>query len=144
MVRSVCLLLALFLAGCGSSSRTSPVTGVVLLDGKPLAGASIQFVPQGKGRDATGETDQNGQFVMSTFQPRDGMLAGEYKVVIAPPTGAADTTQHATAEDAMAAASKAKPAAKSAFPEKYKRADQTPLTQTVPVQGSLKFELSSK
>jgi hypothetical protein len=81
---------------------------------------------------------------MSTFTPRDGMLPGEYKVVISPPIGVADQTQHATAEDAMAAASKAKPATKSAFPEKYRRADQTPLTQVVPAQGSLKLELSSK
>jgi hypothetical protein len=44
----------------------------------------------------------------------------------------------------MAAAAKSHPAAKSTFPAKYTRADQTPLTQTVPVQGSLKFELSSK
>ena len=143
MIRTGCLMLALMLAGCGGS-RTSPVEGVVLLDGKPLAGASIQFVPQGKGRDATGETDQKGQFAMSTFKPRDGMLPGEYKVVISPPRGAADTAQYASADDAMAAASKAKPAAKTAFPEKYSRADQTPLIQAVPVQGSLKFELSSK
>ena len=81
---------------------------------------------------------------MSTFQPRDGMVAGEYKVVISPPMGTADTTQYASAEEAMAAAAKPKPAAKPAFPEKYARADQTPLTQKVPVEGNLKFELSSK
>jgi len=144
MIRTGCLMLALCLAGCGGSQKTTPVSGVVLLDGKPLAGASIKFEPQGKGRDATGETDQNGQFTMSTFQPRDGMVAGEYKVVISPPLGTADTTRHASAEEAMAAASKTKPAMKPAFPEKYARADQTPLTQAVPVQGSLKFELRSK
>ena len=143
MIRIPCLLLVLLLAGCGKSS-TSPVEGVVSLDGKPLAGASIQFVPQGTGRDATGETDQNGQFVMSTFSPRDGVMAGEYKVVISPPIGTADTAQYGSSDDAMAAASKSKPAAKPAFPEKYTRADQTPLKQTVPVQGSVKFELTSK
>src|SRR5262245_56563198 len=115
MFRTTILLFALTLLGCGGASM-SPVAGVVLLDGKPLAGASIQFVPQGKGRDATGQTDQNGQFTMSTVQPRDGMLAGEYKVVISPPMGVADTTQYGSADDAMSAASKTKPAAKSAFP----------------------------
>src|SRR5437879_5545336 len=87
----VCVLVTL--AGCGAQ-RTTPVEGVVLLDGKPLAGASIQFVPQEKGRDATGETDKNGHFVMSTFQPRDGVLPGNYKVVISPPVGSADPTQY--------------------------------------------------
>jgi hypothetical protein len=116
----------------------------VLLDGKPVSGASIQFVPQEQGRDATGTTDQNGEFVMSTFQPRDGVVAGEYKVVISPPVGTADTATYGSADDAMSAASKAKPAAKSAFPVKYTRADQTPLTQAVPVSVRVKFELSSK
>ena len=137
------LLLVVAIAGC-STQKTTPVEGVVLLDGKPVAFASIQFVPQGTGRDATGETDKSGQFVMSTFQPRDGMLPGSYKVVISPPTGAADTTKYASAEEAMAAASKqaAKKDAASAFPQKYARADQTPLVQEVPVKGKVKFELT--
>src|SRR4051812_35350491 len=73
------IILVLLLAGCGKA-RTSPVEGEVLLDGKPLAGASIQFVAQGKGHDATGETDLAGRFVMSSFQPKDGALPGSYKV----------------------------------------------------------------
>src|SRR5437773_4139489 len=132
----------LIVVGCGSQ-KTTPVEGVVLLDGKPLAGASIQFVPQGAGRDATGETDKSGQFVMSTFQPRDGMLPGSYKVVISPPTGTADPAQYKSAEEAMAAAGKA-PAKKdssAAFPQKYARPDQTPLVQEVPEKGKLKFAL---
>jgi hypothetical protein len=116
---------------------------MVLLDGKPLAGATVQFVPQGKGRDATGETDKSGQFVMSTLKPRDGVLPGTYKVVISPPTGTADTTQYASAGEAMAAAGKApvKKDSAPAFPQKYARPDQTPLTQEVPVKGKLRFEL---
>jgi hypothetical protein len=138
-----CLVVAVVAAGCGGT-KTSPVEGVVLLDGKPLADASIQFVPQGTGRDATGQTNQNGEFAMSTFQPRDGVLPGTYKIVITPPLGAVDTTQYGSSDDAMAAASKAKKApAGPAFPQKYMRADQTPLTQEVPVQGKLRLELKS-
>jgi hypothetical protein len=145
MIRFCFLTLAVAAAGCGVTSRTSPVSGVVLLDGKPLIGASIHFVAQGTGRDATGETNKNGQFTMSTFEPRDGVVSGTYKVVISPPTGAADTAQYASAEEAMAAASKApaKKPAGPAFPEKYTRPDQTPLTQEVPAKGQLKFELTS-
>src|SRR5262245_24882447 len=89
-----CVALIVALAGCGGG-RTSPVEGVVLLDGQPLAGAAIGFVPQGTGRDATGQTNAKGEFSMSTFEPRDGVVPGEYKVVISPPSGAADTTQYA-------------------------------------------------
>src|SRR5262245_24227687 len=136
------LIYVVLVAGCGSQT-TSPVEGVVLMDGKPVVGASIQFVPQGKGRDATGETDKSGQFVMSTYQPRDGVLPGSYKVVISPPTGTADTARYASAEEAMAATSKqaAKKDATGSFPQKYARADQTPLLQEVPVKGKVKFEL---
>jgi len=145
MNRTLCLVVAIALAGCGGG-RTTPVSGVVLLDGKPVAAAAVQFVAQGKGRDATGETDKSGQFVMSTYQPQDGVLPGSYKVVISPPTGVADTTQYASAESAMAAATKAPPkkdSAAAAFPQKYTRPDQTPLTQEVPVKGPLKIELKS-
>jgi hypothetical protein len=120
------------------------VEGTVFLDGQPLAGASVQFVAQGTGRDATGETGQDGQFAMSTFQPRDGVLPGTYKVVISPPLGTADTATYATADEGMAAAVKrgaSPPSAASSFPQKYTRPDLTPLTQEVPVSGKLRFDL---
>src|SRR5947208_8900535 len=100
----VCMAAMLFV-GCGKA-RTSPVEGTVLLDGKPLAGASIQFIPQGGGKDATGQTDAGGRFAMSTFQPRDGVLHGSYKVVISPPAGSADPVRYASADEAMQAAMK--------------------------------------
>jgi hypothetical protein len=138
------IVFVLLLAGCGKA-RTSPVEGEVLLDGKPLAGASVQFIAQGKGHDATGEADQAGRFAISTFQPKDGALPGTYKVVISPPAGPADTTKYATAEEAMAAAKSPakKDIAAKVFPEKYSRPDQTPLTQEVPVKGKLVFELKN-
>lgn len=138
-------LLVVGLAGCRGGEQTSPVEGDVSLDGKPVAGAAIQFVPQGKGRDATGETDKDGHFVMSTFKPRDGAAPGSYKVVISPPVGPADAATYGTAEEAMSAAAK-QPAKKvtSAFPQKYTRPDQTPLTQDVPVTGKVRLELKSQ
>ncbi len=143
MIRKFCLMAIVVCVGCGKAQRTSPVEGDVLLHGKPLVGAAIQFVPQGTGRDATGETDKNGHFIMSTFEPKDGMVPGSYKVLISPPPGTAATATYATVEEAMAAAAKQvtkTPA--SNFPEKYTRPDQTPLTQDVPVTGKLKFELT--
>lgn len=142
--RILLLLPFILLAGCGPS-RTSPVAGIVLLDGQPLANASIQFIPDGTGRDATGTTNERGEFVMSTFDPRDGVAPGSYKVVISPPVGEVDTTKYESAGDAMSAAARAKPAAKSKFPKKYTLPSETPLTQQVPIgKGPLKFELSSR
>jgi hypothetical protein len=144
MKRTVCLILALAALGCGRSA-TSPVAGVVLLDGKPMADVAVLFVPQsGSGHDATGQTDQNGEFTMSTFKAGDGVIPGEYKVVLSP-LGAVETTQYSSAEEAMEAASKAPPkSSPPPFPQQYTRADQTPLRQTVPVAGKLTIELSKE
>lgn len=140
----VCGCFALGAAGC-RGSRTSPVNGVVLLDGKPLADASVQFISESDGRTATGQTDQEGKFSMSTYEPRDGVLPGSYKVVVSPPMGTPDPAKYSTAEDAMTGASKAaKKSTAPEFPQKYTRADQTPLKQEVPVTGSVTLELSSK
>ena len=145
MIRFAVPLLLVFLTGCGNANTTA-VEGQVLLDGKPFAGASIQFVAQGKGHDATGETDKEGHFIMSTFEPKDGMLPGSYKVVISPPRGVADTTNYGSAADAMSAAAKqpTKTGSANNFPEKFTRPDLTPLTQEVPVQGELKFDLKNQ
>ena len=71
------------LAGCGREATTNPVHGTVTLDGRPLARATVQFLAQDPGgRDALGTTDANGLFRLSTFKPRDGALAGKYKVVV--------------------------------------------------------------
>ena len=55
--RVCCSLLLLLFPGCGPAA-TSPVNGVVLLDGQPLINASVQFVPNGSGRDATATTNE--------------------------------------------------------------------------------------
>jgi len=144
MTRIHCLLFAFVLAGCGGP-RLSPVEGVVLLDGKPLADAAVQFIPQSTGRDATGQTDAAGKFVMSTKNPRDGVHPGAYKVVISPPTGSTDKATYGSADEAMAAATKRsapKPSGPT-FPHNYARADLTPLTQDVPVKGKITFELKN-
>jgi hypothetical protein len=68
-------------AGCGPGRPPLvPVTGQVLMEGKPVAGASVMFV--GDGRPATGVTDAGGRFVLGTWTNGDGVLAGEYVVCV--------------------------------------------------------------
>lgn len=137
------LLVILWATGCGTG--LSPVQGVVLLDGNPLPNASIQFIPQGAGKDATGATDAEGKFTMSTNEPRDGVMAGTYKVVIRPQPVAAAPRQYASADEAMRAEAAAPPPMVPNFPVQYTRVDQTQLTQEVPVKEKpLVYELKSK
>src|SRR5262245_12374499 len=67
--------------GCGQG-KTVKVEGVVTLDGKPLPAATVTFVPDGNGRAASGRTDQDGIFRLTTFRTDDGAVPGEYKVTV--------------------------------------------------------------
>jgi hypothetical protein len=78
------LFLALLAAlpGCGPSRPgTVPVRGTVTLDGQPLAGAAVMFMPPA-GRPAAGVTDQTGQFQLTTFANQDGALLGPHAVTV--------------------------------------------------------------
>lgn len=61
-----------------------PVSGVVTLNAKPVAGAMLQFVPQGttKGNDCFGVTDESGKYSLKQFRGEEGAQVGEYAVVI--------------------------------------------------------------
>lgn len=75
-------LASLLVAGCGGSARpkTVAVSGNLTLDGKPVQEARIRFNPSqdGVGRTAIGDTDASGNFKLSTFEPGDGIIPGEY------------------------------------------------------------------
>ncbi|MCI0700151.1 MAG: carboxypeptidase-like regulatory domain-containing protein [Planctomycetia bacterium] len=67
------------LAGCGA--RLSPVSGVVKLDGKPVAGAAVTFVSDDGKFTASAETDESGNFTLAhTTGP--GTFPGNYKVTV--------------------------------------------------------------
>lgn len=77
------LVLALPAAGCGKAKpATAPVTGRVLLDGKPVADAAVMFEPVDGGVPARGSTRGDGGFTLSTFARDDGALVGRHRVSI--------------------------------------------------------------
>ncbi|WP_162006576.1 carboxypeptidase regulatory-like domain-containing protein [Roseimaritima sediminicola] len=71
--------------GCGGGDKNpgvdlEPVKGKVLLDGSPVQGAIVVFHGE---RGASGVTDANGEFILTTFDPGDGAKEGIYKVTVA-------------------------------------------------------------
>lgn len=77
------LVLALPATGCGKPKPpTAPVTGRVLLDGKPVAGAAVMFEPVDGGVPARGSTAADGGFKLSTFGRDDGALVGRHRVSV--------------------------------------------------------------
>ena len=74
------------LVGCNprpaGRPATAPVTGVVRFDGEAVAGATVSFQADGGGRSATGITDAQGRYQLSTFARGDGAVPGSYKVIV--------------------------------------------------------------
>jgi arylsulfatase A-like enzyme len=62
--------------------QTVPVDGTVMLDGKPVAGATVTFTPRGAGKMAVSKTDAGGEFTMATPRWGEGVAPGEYGVSI--------------------------------------------------------------
>ncbi|CAN5247727.1 hypothetical protein BH11PLA2_BH11PLA2_22340 [soil metagenome] len=81
-IRVVLFTLLLAPCGCGGD-RMHPVHGLVTVDGHPLSGAGIVFVPaDGQGKTAYAETESDGTFLVRTEVPSDGVRAGEYTVTV--------------------------------------------------------------
>lgn len=59
------------------------MAGVVTLDGKPLDQALVTLTPQ-RGRGAVGSTQQDGSFILTTYQSGDGATIGEHKITVSP------------------------------------------------------------
>ena len=73
------------MVGCGSNSEYPPlgsVTGVVTLDGQPLADADVTFQPDGEGRAAIGTTDSQGRYELVYLNDVKGATLGSNLVLI--------------------------------------------------------------
>ncbi len=86
---SVLSALALGMAGCGSGLEIAPVAGTVLLDGKPLVGASVNTQPIGTssnpqpGSGSFGKTDAQGHYSLELVDPPvTGAVLGKHRVTI--------------------------------------------------------------
>jgi hypothetical protein len=154
-VSPLALLVALAAGGCGPTYH--PVSGVVKLDGSPVAGATVTLISDDGLKSYSGFTDAAGAFTVSGDKP--GALAGNYKVTVTkvtPVAGAEGMSpgnpeymklmmkEHkeagggkAGAMPGMATMSPAGKAAgpKTELPVAYATPQSTPLTAKVPVEG---------
>ncbi|MCH9652712.1 MAG: hypothetical protein K0U86_00385 [Planctomycetes bacterium] len=77
-----CVVL-LTMSGCGDGHpKRSAVTGTVSYNGKPLSIGSLVFIPVGGGPSAQGKVDRNGFYEMGTYDDDDGVIPGDYKIMI--------------------------------------------------------------
>ena len=151
-------LAALWLcAGCGRTNLVK-VQGTVTLDGKPLSWATIAFNPiGGQGRPASGLSDENGSFQLTTSRTNDGAAPGEYKVTVTKeqagepikinpsegPKGMQALFAKKTPEGRQKMA-EARRKAPALLPRIYADAARTPFKEVVPPEGPIRLDLSSK
>lgn len=76
-------LASVIVCGCSNSGQleTAPVSGRVLLDGKPLPFGVVTFIPS-LGRAAKGEVQADGSFRLGTYKGDDGAIIGKHKVSV--------------------------------------------------------------
>ena len=137
------VLLSLLAAGCNSNSLPNlvPVSGTVLLDGKPMPQGTIGFVPV----DPTGEVASspivNGKFQMVTTASSRGVVSGAYHIIISShePVALPDPSVPFQLDP-----NNLPPPPKSLIPEKYGNPKTSGLVTTVaPNMPPLLFELES-
>jgi hypothetical protein len=150
---SIYALSAMLVSLCGCAGQdhptTAPVSGTVLYNGDPVAGATVSFWAEGAPRPATGVTNAQGEFQLSMFSANDGAIPGENKVVVSKVTAGADPPSKADTEamlnDPTALTSMATgggaggEAPKSELPAKYGDQSRTPLKETVSQSGPNQF-----
>jgi hypothetical protein len=153
------LVLSFGLASCAGRGKPVKVEGVLTLDGKPFAGATITLMPaESNGRSANGLSEADGSFRLTTFKPDDGALPGEYKVTVTylesdktmdrGDPNEMDNKAKMAMFSRMSPDGKAKDVARQKkapkiVPEVYTDLNRTPLKCTVPVDGKLELPLRS-
>jgi hypothetical protein len=134
------------LAGCGGAVKgpaTYPVTGAVMMGGKPVADALVEFTPASASAEggisagmagAQAQTDADGKYTMSTMLAQGkttvpGLAAGDYVVTVRKmefPGGAASATRPP----------------KNVLPAKYASTNSSPLKATVKADGEKTFDFA--
>jgi hypothetical protein len=130
-----------FLAGCGGGAGDAPETvaakGTITVEGQPMAKLSVAFMPA-NGKPAMGETDDQGNFTLTTNVPGDGAVVGTYKVSV---------TQIVEATPAMPGMDGYVKPGPPPFNRKFTDNTKSGLTATVdkdPAKNDFKFDLTKK
>lgn len=86
------MFFCIVLTGCRGSNEyeTTPVSGIVSCQGKPVANATVNFTPLPeagrpagqRGRVALGLTDNDGRFTLTTYKDGDGAIVGRHTVTV--------------------------------------------------------------
>jgi hypothetical protein len=153
------LMLVMGFVSCGGRSGppVAKVSGTITYKGKAVEKANVVFIPAGSApRSATGQTDGQGNFKLTTFDTNDGAIVGEHTITISKPSDAEaaktmdasnpgadyDAAMRAVASGAPATGAGTKKGGwmDSTLPEKYAKKETSPLKRTV-AEGDNNFKI---
>lgn len=144
-----CLLIVSVLSGCGAKDDGpgyAPVSGTVTLDGSPVEGAVVTFVPESgsgnTGQISMGITDSAGQFSLATGTGKVGAAIGNHSIAVeltvkpTPPAPTDDGLAPALPNElASAPAKEAEQKTLFVVPERYNSPQSSGLKATVEASG---------
>ena len=117
--------------GGDAGPKVYPVTGTVTYNGQAVQGATVAFHGEKATRMATGITDAQGRFELTSYEKGDGTVAGKNKVTVTKSSGGgAGSTGTVSMEEALESA-QTQQEAKNELPAKYATVANSPLEYTV-------------
>jgi hypothetical protein len=143
---AILLILPVF-SSCITKTYTGPKTylidGVITLDGTPLEGADIQFLPkkEGIGETAFGKSVLAGKFKLSSVrgQPEQGAMKGTYAVTVSK----IEVVAFSKPKIDPVSGDSITQTSKEILPSIYQDTAKTPLEVTI-VEGTNKVQLDLK
>lgn len=126
--------LVIVLGGCERAPELHPVSGTVSYGGEMVEGATVTFRCEEANTIATGTTDGQGRFELSTYQAGKGAVAGEHTVTV--------TKTSAAAESGSASLSMEEAMSQGAPPPKTETKALLPAKYGDPARPQLKFTVS--
>ncbi|GAB4138229.1 MAG: hypothetical protein Tsb009_06220 [Planctomycetaceae bacterium] len=139
--------------GCGNSKKgqleTAEVTGTVTYRDRPVVGAKVIFIGPKDVPQATGITDSEGRFRLTTYNSGDGAVPGDYTVTvskyIAPASGPpANESMEQAAARAKKKPKKASAGGTSALPAHYADPSKSGLQYKVAAGEKNDFKITLK
>lgn len=135
--------LSLTAAGCSSKTPLASVSGVVMLDGKPMPEALVEFLPDSDkgthGPVSGGMTDAEGRFQLVCYEGKlPGAVVGRHRILVQDARSIPQAVSDATPV-------KPPPPKPSRIPTIYASVAETPLREEVkPGAQTVTVEVKSK
>jgi len=124
------LALAAVPGGCGAPNGVAKVRGTITYRGKPVAKASVSFIPEALGTvPALATTDESGFYALSTYGTGDGAPVGPCRIAVSLTGPSSPLPEHLA--KAEAAAETLRKPGKALIPRKYFSPDTSRLKADV-------------